>query len=67
MGDIKEVEVHDYFTCLKSLDMMEDPIVFSMGITYDHHMIQGWMNLHSSYTTTLNSLSPSRSCVTMKN
>ena len=35
MGEIKEVEVPDQFKCPISLDLMEDPVVLSTGITYD--------------------------------
>ena len=48
MGEIKEVEVPDQFKCPISLDLMEDPVVLSTGITYDRQSIQAWLNLHSS-------------------
>ena len=48
MGEIKEVEVLDQFRCLISIDMMEDPVILSTGITYDRHNIHAWLNLDSS-------------------
>lgn len=60
------VEVPEYFICPISLQIMQDPVTATSGITYDRHSIEQWLftNRNTICPVTKHPLHPDNSAVT---